>query len=72
MREEIAQFVVANHNPVSPAITELKAMWCVPRDDVKWGKMAVNGEQITASWAYHSQKYQRWANYVRVHGSYHQ
>ena len=51
MREEVAQFVVANHYPELPDITELKAMRRVPRDGVKWGKMTVNGERITASWA---------------------
>ena len=71
MREEVAQFVVANRDPKLPAITVPKAMCCVPRDGVKWGKMTVNGEQITASWAYRREKYQRRANYVRVHGSYH-
>ena len=35
MREEVAQFVVANHDPELPDITELKAMLCVPRDGVK-------------------------------------
>jgi len=67
MREEVAQFVVANCNPLLPAITELKAMCCVPRDGVKWGKMTINGEQITASWAYRNKNYQRQANYVRYH-----
>lgn len=66
MREEVAQFVVANRDPELPAITKIEAMRCVPRDGVKWGKMMVNGECITASWAYHSEKYQRRANYVRV------
>ena len=59
MREEVAQFVVANHDPELPKITVLEAMRCVPRDGVKWGKMTVNGERITASWAYRSEKYQR-------------
>ena len=45
-----------------PEITVLEAMRCVPRDGVKWGKMTVNGERITASWAYHSEKFQRQAN----------
>ena len=72
MREEVAQFVIANRDPEWPVITVLEAMCCVPRDGVKWGKMTVNGEQITASWAYHSEKYQRQANYVRVCGSDHQ
>ena len=45
-----------------PEITVLEAMHCVPRDGVKWGKMTVNGERITASWAYHSEKFQRQAN----------
>lgn len=67
MREEVAQFVVANRDPELPEITVLEAMRCVPRDGVKWGKMAINGERITASWAYHSEKYQRRANYVRYH-----
>ena len=44
MREEIAQFVVANRDPELPDITEIEAMRCVPRDGVKWGKMTVNGE----------------------------
>jgi hypothetical protein len=68
MREEIAQFVIANHDPKLPEISEAEAMHCIPRDGVKWGKMTVNGEQITASWAYRSEKYQRRANYVRVCG----
>ena len=72
MREEVVQFVVANCNPELPAITVLEAMHCVPRDGVKWGKMTVNGEWITASWAYCREKYQRQANYVRVCGYYHQ
>ena len=72
MREEVAQFVVANRDPEWPVITVLEAMRCVPRDGVKWGKMTVNGERITASWAYRSEKYQRQANYVRVRGSDHQ
>lgn len=72
MREEVAQFVVANCDPESPAIMVLEAMRCVPRDGVKWGRMTVNGERITASWAYRHEKYQRQANYVRVCGSYHQ
>ena len=42
-------------------------MRCVPRDGTKWGKMTVNGERITASWVYRSDKYQRWANYIRYH-----
>ena len=67
MREEIAQFVVANRDPKLPDITELKAMRCVPRDGIKWGKMTVNGERITASWVYSSEKSQRRANYVRYH-----
>ena len=72
MREEVAQFVVANRDPDMPAITELEAMRCVPRDGVKWGKVTINGERITASWVYSSEKYQRRANYVRVRGSDHQ
>jgi len=67
MREEVAQFVVANRDPVLPYISVLKAMCCVPRDGVKWGKMTVNGERITASWAYSREKDQRQANYVRYH-----
>ena len=67
MREEVAQFVVANRDPELPEITELEAMRCVPRDGVKWGKMTVNGERITASWAYSSERYHRRANYVRYH-----
>ena len=67
MREEVAQFVVANREPELPAITVQQAMRCVPRDGVKWGKMTVNGERITASWAYRREKYQRRANYVRYH-----
>ncbi len=67
MREEITQFVVANHDPDLPDITELEAMHCVPRDGIKWGKMTVNREQIMASWAYRSKRYQRQANYVRYH-----
>ena len=59
MREEVAQFVVANRDPVLPYISVLEAMRCVPRDGVKWGKMTVNGERITASWAYSKEKYQR-------------
>jgi len=59
MREEVAQFVVANCDPLLPAITELEAMHCVPRDGVKWGKMTVNRERITASWAYRNENYQR-------------
>ena len=72
MREEIAQFVVANHDPSLPVISEAQAMRCVPRDGVKWGKMTVNGERITASWVYRSEKYQRRANYIRVGVSYDQ
>jgi len=64
--------VVANRDPELPEITVLEAMRCVLRDSVKWGKMTVNREWIAASWAYHSEKYQRWANYVRVCSSYHQ
>jgi len=67
MREEVAQFVVANREPVLPDITVHEAMRCVPRDGIKWGKMTINGEQITAFWAYCSEKYQRRANYVRYH-----
>lgn len=67
MREEVAQFVVANRDPESPIITEIEAMRCVPRDGVKWGKLTVNGERITASWAYRGERYQRRANYVRYH-----
>ena len=67
MREEIAQFVVANRDPELPDITEIEAMRCVPRDGVKWGKMTVNGERITASWVYRREKYQRRANYVKYH-----
>jgi len=72
MREEIAQFVVANRDCDLPAITVPEAMRCVPRDGVKWGKLTINGERITASWAYHSERYQRRANYIRVRFSYHQ
>ena len=67
MREEVAQFVIANRSPELPDITVLDAMRCVPRDGVKWGKMTVNRERITASWAYSSEKYQRRANYVWYH-----
>lgn len=67
MREEVAQFVVANRDPDCPEITVQEAMRCVPRDGVKWGKMTVNGERIIASWAYRREKYQRRANYVRYH-----
>ena len=72
MREEIAQFVIANCDHDLPEITVLEAMRCVPRDGVKWGKLTINGERITASWAYHSERYQRRANYIRVRFSYHQ
>lgn len=72
MREEVAQFVVANRDPELSAITVVEAMRCVPRDGVMWGKMTVNGERITASWAYRKEKYQRRANYVRVRGYCHQ
>ena len=67
MREEVVQFIVANRKPKLPEITVQEAMHCVPRDGVKWGKMTINGEQITASWAYCREKYQRQANYVRYH-----
>jgi hypothetical protein len=66
MREEIAQLVVASHHPNLPEIIEAEAMCCVPRDGIKWGKMTVNNEWITASWAYHSENFQCQANYVRV------
>jgi len=36
------------------------------------GKLTINGEHITASWAYCSERYQRWANYIRVHFFYYQ
>jgi len=64
--------VVANHDPSLPVISEAEVMRCVPRDGVKWGKMTVNGEWITASWVYRSEKYQRCANYIRVGVSYDQ
>jgi len=68
MREEVVQFVVANCDPETlPDLTVHEAMHCVPRDGVKWGKMTVNGEWIAASWVYHSERYQRQANYVRYH-----
>ena len=67
MQEEVAQFVVVNCDAVLPNISVAMAMCCVPRDGVKWGKMTVNGERITASWAYQRDTNQRCANYVRYH-----
>ena len=59
--------MVANFNTVLPNISVAMAMRCVPRDGIKWGKMTVNGERITASWAYQRDTNQRHANYVSYH-----